>query len=81
MEPMTYDLYVGLSPDGSMIHPCFDEGKHNTLDEAKGYRATTDLAVGGRAESAARCGRIRDAAPCMHFFRRSLDSLAKCAYH
>jgi hypothetical protein len=21
MEPMTYDLYVGPSPDGSMIHP------------------------------------------------------------
>jgi hypothetical protein len=23
-----------------MIHPCFDEGKHHTLDEAKAYAET-----------------------------------------
>lgn len=35
MVETLYELYVGPSPDGSAVHPYFEEGKHSTLHEAQ----------------------------------------------
>lgn len=40
MARFTFELYVGPSPDGSGIHPYYQEGRYASLDEAKAHAET-----------------------------------------